>query len=257
MNLFLLFLRSVTLLALFELELAVVHDTANRWVRIGSHFHQVQVRVVHDDDWVFSAELKPDFFEAGVGGDELADFYIGRAYWNGVGVEQQRRRALPYFRRAADRGITEAFRYLGYAAIFGHPSSDQPVREAYTYFAIAAALRDPPSARELGELRKKLDGTLPPIPGVKLQVGESEWDRRRRGNDDRRIVNVSVTGDDPEYLEVLAVGGETQPAKQCEQEGRQDRQRGATTSVFSHRMQTPVSVRPAISRPRTRRRSTR
>lgn len=66
--------------------------------------------------------------------------------------------------------------------------------------------RDQATKTALADMRSKLQGRLPSIPGVKLQVGQSEWDRRRRGNDGRRIVDVSVTGEDPEYLEQLAAG---------------------------------------------------
>ncbi len=66
--------------------------------------------------------------------------------------------------------------------------------------------REEATKHALAAMRGKLQGNLPEIPGVKLQVGESEWYRRRRGSDGRRMVAVSITGEDPEYLEVLASG---------------------------------------------------
>ena len=66
--------------------------------------------------------------------------------------------------------------------------------------------RDQATKEQLAELRRKLEGELPSIAGVKLQVGDSEWYRRRRGGGDgRRMVGVSLTGEDPEYLQDLAV----------------------------------------------------
>ncbi len=70
--------------------------------------------------------------------------------------------------------------------------------------------RDQATKDRLAEIRRKLEGTLPEIAGVKLQIGESEWRRRRRGNDGRRMVSVDVTGEDPEYLEELTLGIERQ-----------------------------------------------
>lgn len=64
------------------------------------------------------------------------------------------------------------------------------------------------SKDKLQKLRDKLEGKLPEIAGVKLQVGDSEWYRRGRGGDGRRMVSVSITGEDPEYLEQLAIGAE-------------------------------------------------
>ncbi len=64
------------------------------------------------------------------------------------------------------------------------------------------------SKDKLQKLRDKLEGKLPEIAGVKLQVGDSEWYRRGRGGDGRRMVSVSITGEDPEYLEQLAIDAE-------------------------------------------------
>ncbi len=68
--------------------------------------------------------------------------------------------------------------------------------------------RDEATKEALAELRGKLRGNLPAIPGVKLKVGDSEWSWRNRGNDGRRMVSVAITGEDPEYLETLALGVE-------------------------------------------------
>ena len=65
--------------------------------------------------------------------------------------------------------------------------------------------RDTATKEKLAELRRKLEGKLPSIAGVKIQVGDSDWyRRRRRGGDGRRMVAVAITGEDPEYLETLA-----------------------------------------------------
>lgn len=65
--------------------------------------------------------------------------------------------------------------------------------------------RDEATPERLDALRNKLRGKLPPIPGVRLKVGDSEFNWRRPGSDGRRLVSVSVTGEDPEYLESLAL----------------------------------------------------
>lgn len=52
------------------------------------------------------------------------------------------------------------------------------------------------------ELRRKLEGKLPVLPGVKLDVGDRDWWRRGRAG--RRMVAVSISGEDPEFLEELA-----------------------------------------------------
>ena len=65
--------------------------------------------------------------------------------------------------------------------------------------------RDQATKDKLAELRRKLEASLPELAGVRLQVGDSEWYRRRRGGGDgRRMVSVALTGEDPEYLEELA-----------------------------------------------------
>lgn len=63
---------------------------------------------------------------------------------------------------------------------------------------------DRASKDDLKELRERLTGNLPHIAGVKLQVGEREWYRRGQGKDGRRMVSVSINGEDPEFLETLA-----------------------------------------------------
>jgi len=65
--------------------------------------------------------------------------------------------------------------------------------------------RDQATKDKLAGLRRKLEGNLPAIAGVKIQVGDADWHRRHRmGGDGRRMVAVSLTGEDPEFLEKLA-----------------------------------------------------
>jgi HAE1 family hydrophobic/amphiphilic exporter-1 len=53
-------------------------------------------------------------------------------------------------------------------------------------------------------LRSKLRQDLPEIPGVELEVGDRDnW--RHRGGQDRRMVSVALHGEDPEFLESLAM----------------------------------------------------
>jgi HAE1 family hydrophobic/amphiphilic exporter-1 len=56
----------------------------------------------------------------------------------------------------------------------------------------------------VAELRAKLREGLPEIPGVSLEVGDRDnW--RHRGGQDRRMVAVALHGEDPEFLESLAL----------------------------------------------------
>ncbi len=56
----------------------------------------------------------------------------------------------------------------------------------------------------VAELRAKLREGLPEIPGVNLEVGDRDnW--RHRGGQDRRMVSVALHGEDPEFLESLAI----------------------------------------------------
>lgn len=52
-------------------------------------------------------------------------------------------------------------------------------------------------------LTQQLQGDLPVIPGVTLEVGERDW-WRRGGPQGRRMVAIALHGEDPEYLEQLA-----------------------------------------------------
>ncbi|MFT7462275.1 MAG: HAE1 family hydrophobic/amphiphilic exporter-1 [Pseudohongiellaceae bacterium] len=62
--------------------------------------------------------------------------------------------------------------------------------------------RNQASKDALSELRRKLEGNLPIISGVKLNVGDRDWWRRGRAG--RRMVAVAITGEDPEFLQELA-----------------------------------------------------
>ncbi|HVS01399.1 MAG TPA: efflux RND transporter permease subunit, partial [Thermoanaerobaculia bacterium] len=65
---------------------------------------------------------------------------------------------------------------------------------------------DPEAATEktLAELNAKLERGLPRIPGVEVTVGEREWWRRGGSGDSTRVA-VALHGDDPEYLQSLAL----------------------------------------------------
>jgi HAE1 family hydrophobic/amphiphilic exporter-1 len=60
-----------------------------------------------------------------------------------------------------------------------------------------------PEAME--RLRSQLRDGLPEIPGVQLEVGDRENWWRHGGSQDRRMVSVALHGEDPEYLEDLAI----------------------------------------------------
>lgn len=55
----------------------------------------------------------------------------------------------------------------------------------------------------LKEMRRKMQGLLPTIPGVTLTVGDRDW--WRHGAQGRRMTSVAIHGEDPEYLEELAI----------------------------------------------------
>jgi HAE1 family hydrophobic/amphiphilic exporter-1 len=57
----------------------------------------------------------------------------------------------------------------------------------------------------IARLRSQLREGLPEIPGVRLEVGDRENWWRNRGSQDRRMVSVALNGEDPEYLEELAI----------------------------------------------------
>jgi len=60
------------------------------------------------------------------------------------------------------------------------------------------------SPEQIAHLRGLLREGLPVIAGVKLEVGDrDQW--RHRGGQDRRMVSVALHGEDPEYLEDLAI----------------------------------------------------
>ena len=86
---------------------------------------------------------------------------------------------------------------LGYDSMYSWYSEDRGVM-IRLYLP-----RDQATKHALAELRGKLQGQLPAIAGVKLTVGDNDWWRHRGGGDGRRIVAVSIVGEDPEYLEVL------------------------------------------------------
>ncbi|MDX1503877.1 MAG: efflux RND transporter permease subunit, partial [Thermoanaerobaculia bacterium] len=59
------------------------------------------------------------------------------------------------------------------------------------------------SPEGIAALRRRLDGDLPEIPGVKIEIGEREW--WRHGSQGRRLVSVALHGEDPEYLSEVAL----------------------------------------------------
>ncbi|MFC2172903.1 efflux RND transporter permease subunit [Acidobacteriota bacterium] len=63
--------------------------------------------------------------------------------------------------------------------------------------------RDETTEEGVNRLRQKLREGLPKIPGVTVQVGERQWWRHERRG--RKIVSVAIHGEDPEYLEKVAI----------------------------------------------------
>ncbi len=63
--------------------------------------------------------------------------------------------------------------------------------------------KDKATKKDIRALTKKLEGNMPTIAGVKVEVGDREfW---RRGSQGRRMVSVALHGEDPEYLEDVAL----------------------------------------------------
>ena len=64
---------------------------------------------------------------------------------------------------------------------------------------------DKANPESIERLRAQLRVGLPEIAGVKLEVGDRENWWRHGGGQDRRMVSVSLHGEDPEYLEELSM----------------------------------------------------
>jgi len=64
---------------------------------------------------------------------------------------------------------------------------------------------DKASPEAIARLQAQLRIGLPVIAGVKLEVGDRENGGRHGGGQDRRMVSVSLHGEDPEYLEELSM----------------------------------------------------
>jgi len=64
---------------------------------------------------------------------------------------------------------------------------------------------DKANPESIERLRSQLRVGLPEIAGVKLEVGDRENWWRHGGGQDRRMVSVSLHGEDPEYLEELSL----------------------------------------------------
>jgi len=64
---------------------------------------------------------------------------------------------------------------------------------------------DKANPASIERLRAQLRVGLPEIAGVKLEVGDRENWWRHGGGQDRRMVSVSLHGEDPEYLEELSM----------------------------------------------------
>lgn len=64
---------------------------------------------------------------------------------------------------------------------------------------------DKASPESIERLRAQLRVGLPEIAGVKLEVGDRDNWWRHGGGQDRRMVSVSLHGEDPEYLEELSM----------------------------------------------------
>jgi TPR repeat protein len=56
------------------------------------------------------------FTRASEKGHHRSDFWIGKLYWRGCGVAQDRKAANAYFARAAEKKVTEAQRAVRYLA---------------------------------------------------------------------------------------------------------------------------------------------
>jgi len=92
--------------------------------------------------------------------------------------------------------LEERHEALGYSNVYSW-YSEQGGAVTQVYLPRERATPD-----AIKELRGQLEGKLPEIAGVKLEIGDRHWWRRRGA--DRRMVSVALHGDDPEYLERLA-----------------------------------------------------
>jgi HAE1 family hydrophobic/amphiphilic exporter-1 len=80
----------------------------------------------------------------------------------------------------------------------------QEPNHAQTRVFLASDDRSPARVKEL---RRMLQDELPTIPGVTLEVGERDW-WRHGGDSGKRMISVALHGDDPEFLEEMAIEAE-------------------------------------------------
>lgn len=87
-----------------------------------------------------------------------AQYFLGRMYANGQGVEKDTRRAAEWYRKSAEQGVADAQYRLGllYEAGDGVPAD---LEYAYGWYGVAAHLGNAKGGEAFGRTREKLSSS--------------------------------------------------------------------------------------------------
>jgi TPR repeat protein len=88
-------------------------------------------------------------------GAALAQHFLGWHYHKGIGTDQDDRRAVAWWLKAAQQGVPEAQQGLGWAYANGRGVDEDPA-EAYRWYNRAVAGGDEEARRGLSEIAEKL-----------------------------------------------------------------------------------------------------
>ena len=135
--------------------------------------------------------------------DVLTGFALGRACYEGFGLEKDYSRALGYFQKAADAGYTPAIRYLGTMYRDGY-GVETDYDKALVYYRKAADAGDPLAMNNMGVFYR--EGY-----GVEQDFDKAlEWHRKamEKGEEESAAFNIGYlyykgVGREPDYARAL------------------------------------------------------
>jgi TPR repeat protein len=107
------------------------------------------------------------------GGDPFAQFALAVMYDDGLGLPQNRERALHWYRESANRGLVDSQYIIGRFYGRGRWGKQDPAK-AFFWFNIAAAGGHPYAAR----LRDQQAHQILPIQRARLETSAVEWQAR-------------------------------------------------------------------------------
>jgi HAE1 family hydrophobic/amphiphilic exporter-1 len=131
------------------------------------------------------------------------------------GEPRFRQRAVPILYEVHDTGTKEVMEgYVNQVEAWLFARKDElGFENVYSWFGERGGVitqvylpKEKATEEAVNKLREKMREGLPAVPGVTLSVGQREWWSRER--EGRRIVSVAINGEDPEYLEKLALDAE-------------------------------------------------